>query len=33
MRYDDEVWDDTDYDDDWTDSKPKNKKPGITIED
>lgn len=28
-------WDDTetDYEDDWTDSKPKNKPDGTTIED
>lgn len=26
-------WDETDYEDDWTDSKPKNRKPDTTIED
>jgi len=26
-------WDDTDYDDEWVDEKPKNPKTGTTIED
>ena len=26
-------WDDTDYDDDWTDEEPKTKETGKTIED
>jgi hypothetical protein len=33
MRYDDDVWDETDYEDGWIDSIPKTKKAGITIED
>lgn len=33
MKYDDDIWDDTDYEDNWTDSRPKIDKPGITIED
>jgi len=26
-------WDDTDYDDEWVDDKPKDKSSGTTIED